>query len=124
MVKTSEKGSNPKDLLGVKKPSLWLNPSSALIRMAIVFALGAVKYGPYNWRKNAILYTVYLSAALRHLLSVLDGEDVDPESGQPHEAHVMACMAIIIDARDTGNLVDDRPTKGAAARVIQETTEK
>lgn len=111
-------GINPKDLLGMKKPPLTLVPPAATILMAMVMKLGAKKYGPYNWRKNAVRRTVYLEAAMRHILSSLDGEDVDSESGVPHEAHAAACMAIVLDAMVTGNMVDDRPTKGAAGNLI------
>lgn len=111
-------GINPKDLLGMKKPPLTLVPAALPIITAMVMKLGAHKYGPYNWRLNAVRRTVYLEAAWRHILSALDGEDADPESGMPHEAHAAACMAIVLDALVTGNLVDDRPTPGVAAKLI------
>lgn len=114
---------NPKDAIGMRKPPLRLVPSAALIYMSRVMGLGASKYGPYNWRSNAVLRTVYLEAAMRHILQALDGEDVDPESGMPHEAHAAACMAIVLDALATGNLIDDRPTPGAAAALIDQLTE-
>ena len=116
-------GVNPKDLLGLKKPPLRLVPAAGIIYVSRVMGLGAAKYGPYNWRGNAIRYTVYVEAAMRHLLAALDGEEVDPESGQPHAAHAAACMMILLDAKATGNLVDDRPTPGAAARLLAELTE-
>jgi hypothetical protein len=120
----SEDQTNPKDRLGSLKPQLSLVPAAATIYEAKVFALGARKYGAYNWRTKKVRHTIYLEAALRHILSALDGEDVDPESGCPHEAHARACMGIILDAKATGNLIDDRPTKGAAGRLIAELTEK
>jgi hypothetical protein len=115
---------NPKDLVGSSKPQLHLVPPSALIHMAKVFELGAKKYGPYNWRDNAVNLTVYISAAMRHLASLLDGQTIDPESGEPHAAHVADCMAIIMDASDTGNLIDDRPKPGPAAELIANLTQK
>lgn len=116
--------TNPKDLLGMKKPALHLVPSALTILVAKVMELGAKKYGPYNWRDKKVRLTVYLSAALRHLLQSLDGADVDEESQQAHEAHAAACMGIILDARANGCLIDDRPTKGAAEKLIKENTEK
>lgn len=113
-------GENPKDRLGVKKARLSLVPAAALIETARVFELGARKYGAYNWRGNAVRQTVYLEAAMRHILAALDGEATDPESGAAHEAHALACMAIILDARATGNLSDDLPPPGAAGRLIRE----
>jgi dATP/dGTP diphosphohydrolase len=117
-------GVNPKDLLGLKKPPIRLVPPAGIVKVSRVFALGAKKYGPYNWRDYSVRYTVYLEAAMRHIMSALDGEEIDPESGQPHTAHAAACMLIVLDAATTGNLVDDRPKPGATARVIQELTEE
>lgn len=114
--------TNPKDLQGQKKPQLHLVPPVALLHMAKVMELGASKYGPYNWREKAVRSTVYVSAAMRHLSQYLDGEDVDPESGQPHIAHVAACMSILMDAIGLGNIIDDRPEAGPAPRVIRDMT--
>jgi hypothetical protein len=117
-------GVNPKDKLGLTKPRLSLVPPPLMIYVSKVMELGAKKYGPYNWRGNAVLATVYVEAAMRHLLAYLDGEALDPESGQPHTAHVAACMGILLDAEATGNLDDDRPTPGAAGRLIMEMSVK
>jgi hypothetical protein len=110
--------TNPKDLLGLRKAPLRLLSGPAMIRLACVMGLGAIKYGPWNWRKNKVLHTVYLEAALRHIFQALDGEDVDAESGQPHEAHVMACMMIIMDAKAVSCLIDDRNKGGATEGVL------
>lgn len=114
--------TNPKDLVGATKPQLHLIPPAAALYEAKVMALGAVKYGPYNWREKKVRLTVYISAAQRHLAQLLDGEDLDAESGQPHAAHVRSCMGIILDALATGNLIDDRPPVGAASKLIKEMT--
>jgi hypothetical protein len=108
--KTSKKGMNPKDKLGLKKVPLRLVPSAAMVYTSAAMALGGLVkgYGPYNWRDNKVLYSVYLEAAMRHLIQSMDGEDADNESLVPHEASIMACCAIILDAKMTGNLVDDR----------------
>lgn len=116
--------SNPKDALGLKKVPLRLVPPALLIFVSKVMALGAKKYGPYNWRDKKILHSVYLEAAMRHILSALDGEDADPESGMPHEAHAAACMGIILDAKALDRLINDRPLPGAASRLINQFTEK
>ena len=115
---------NPKDKFGAAKPPLHLIPPVAQLYEAQVMDFGERKYGPYNWREHPVKLTVYVAAAMRHLLCLLDGEDVDPESGAPHEAHARACMGILLDARANGKLVDDRPSPGAAARVIAELTKK
>ena len=111
----SDDPTNPKDRIASAKPQLHLIPPAANLYEATVMELGAKKYGAYNWREKKVRYTVYISAALRHLAAALDGEELDSESGVPHTAHVRACMGILLDAKATGNLVDDRPPKGAAA---------
>lgn len=101
--------TNPKTRYGVKKTPMHLNPPPALIAMAGVFRLGAEKYGPYNWREHAVSASVYYAAAMRHLCAFWEGEETDGESGESHLAHVMACMAIILDAKHHNKLNDDRP---------------
>jgi hypothetical protein len=111
-------GSNPKDLLGVKKVSLHLVPAASKIYQALAMEDGARKYGPYNWRDNKVIATIYVSAAMRHLEQWLDGEECSDDAGVPHLGHAIASIGIIIDALETGNLIDNRPTPGAASALI------
>ena len=69
---------------------------------------GARKYGPYNWRDNAVLARVYIAAAKRHLAYWAAGEETAKDSGVHHLGHAIACLAILLDAQATGNLGDDR----------------
>lgn len=110
---------NPKDALGDAKVDPSLVPPSAKMYLAAAFADGAAKYGPYNWRENAVRARVYIAAAMRHLDQYLDGESRDPTSKVPHLGHAMACLAILTDATETGNLIDDRPLPGAASDLIR-----
>lgn len=112
--------TNPKDKLGIKKAPLRLVPPALEIYTSLPMMVGGVKYDPYNWRGKAVRQSIYLEAAKRHILALLDGEDTDEETGGPHEASVAACMAIVLDARATGNLIDDRPPKGAAAQALKD----
>jgi hypothetical protein len=109
-----EDSTNPKDRIGQTKPPLDLIPPTSLVHLAMAMRHGAIVkgYGPFNWRDKKVVRSIYYAAAMRHITSALDGEDVDIESGVPHEAHAMACMAIILDALDFGNLIDDRPPQG------------
>ena len=111
---------NPKDAMGDKKPDVSLVPPAAILYTAHGFRDGAQKYGPYNWRENPVRMRVYLAAAMRHIMQVLDGEDVDPTSGVPHIGHALASLAIIADAAHTGNLLDDRPNPGPAGDMIRD----
>ena len=116
--------TNPKDAAGTKKPPLRLLPTIALLYLSRVMALGAKKYGEWNWRASKVRATIYDEAALRHIFALLDGQDKDEESGLPHEAHIMACMAIKLDAQACGQLIDDRNKSGNVAGVIKQLTEK
>jgi len=117
-------GTNPKDLLGIKKVQLNLVPASSIIYQALAMEDGAVKYGPYNWRANKVIASIYVAAAMRHLQSWFDGEENATDSKKPHLAHALACIGIIVDAKETGNLVDDRPLPGAASKLIGEWEQK
>jgi hypothetical protein len=109
---------NPKTRMGAAKPGVFLVPPLAILEMGRVFVLGAKKYGPYNWRGEKVSYSTYYNAAHRHLAMSLDGENLDPESGVSHLAHVMCCMAIIVDASACGMLIDDRPMEGATSEYL------
>jgi len=104
--------TNPKDILGAKKISLTKIPSTALLHEAQAMMNGADKYGSYNWRAKSVLASIYVDAALRHLLSWFEGQEVAEDSGVHHLGHARACLGILLDALETGNLVDDRPVCG------------
>lgn len=71
-----------------KKLPLHLIPTGPLSDVARVFAFGNSKYkDPYGWR-NGLEATRVISAILRHTLALLSGEDIDPESGIHHCAHI------------------------------------
>ncbi len=110
--------TNPKDALGSKKVSLSLIPPVANILEAKVMELGAAKYKAFNWRETSIRQTVYQDATLRHLYAIMDGQDIDPESGISHWAHIRANTGIVLDAKEQGTLVDDRKTPGRAAETL------
>lgn len=113
---------NPKNRLGVRKPPLHLIPPAAEIMESVVMALGARKYGAFNWRSSAVKASIYVAAARRHLLAWFDGQDVDPESGVSHLAHARACLGILLDAIAVDKLVDDRPSPGTSAKLIESLT--
>lgn len=115
---------NPKDLIGIAKVPVGLFPSAGTILGAMSMKDGAVKYGPYNWREHPVKMTVYLDAMERHLLALRDGEDEASDSGVHHLGHILGCAAILADALAVGNLIDDRPHKGAAAALFEKFREK
>lgn len=103
---------NPKTAYGEAKTKLSDTPTVGIQKMGRVFTGGAVKYGRFNWRDHKVSATVYYDAAQRHLMAWFNGEDIDPESGEPHLAHVMACCNILLDAAEKGMINDNRSTTG------------
>lgn len=116
--------TNPKDRIGVKKPPVSLVPPALNILAAEAMRDGAAKYGTYNWRESKVIASIYVAALKRHLDSWWDGEECAQDSGVHHLGHAAACLAILIDAQSIGQLIDDRPPAGAAAKMIAELTKK
>ena len=113
--------TNPKDAHGDKKVNLALVPPASIIHEAMAMESGAKKYGAYNWRKTHVRTMVYIAAGLRHTLEYLDGADYSTDSDPPvhHLAHAKACFGIVLDAMETGNLIDDRPKETfVASRLV------
>lgn len=69
---------------------------------------GADKYGYRNYTGSAIDVRTYIGAVRRHTNALARGEDVDPDSGESHWAHIAACCAVVEGARKAGMLRDNR----------------
>lgn len=110
-------GINPKDLAGRCKVNLTAVPDIGVIHEAAAMMDGQAKYGPYNWRENPIIASVYVAAARRHLAAWFGGEEVAADSGAHHLGHARACLGILLDAQAYGNLHDDRPISKATTVV-------
>jgi hypothetical protein len=52
-----------------------------------VLEFGAEKYSPDNWKKGLNREEI-LESTQRHLVALFKGEEIDPESGLPHTAHI------------------------------------
>jgi len=100
--------NDPKGTAGAVKVPLGLIPPHAMEQTAWVHKLGADKYGPWNWRETGVCASTYVNAILRHLNAWRDGEDLDPESGISHLAHVACSANILMDAEYCDKLQDDR----------------
>ena len=109
---------NPKAAIGASKAPFFGIPWTAVIEMGTVMDGGAYKYGAYNYRDSRISTTTYHDAILRHFMLWADGENTDPESKASHLAHIMACCALMIDARETDMLEDDRSKTGAVRDML------
>lgn len=116
------KPMNPKDAIGSSKLPLHLWPETATVLGSLALLDGALKYGRSNFRAIGVRSSIYYDAARRHLTAWFEGEDVDPDSGLPHLAHALACLAILVDAQAAGKLNDDRMAPGGYRYLIDAMT--
>lgn len=116
------KNTNPKDLIGSDKLPLHLVPMTAIVYGAVALLDGCLKYGRSNWRKAGVRASIYYDATLRHLSRWFEGEDIDPDSDLPHLAHALACIIILIDAKEANNLKDDRMYPANYEKTLKEMT--
>jgi hypothetical protein len=124
-VPTKEDSTNPKDKIGIKKPQLNLVPASSRIYQALAMEDGAKKYNPFNWREKKVKASIYIAACVRHMDQWYDSrEECAEDSGVPHLGHALACLGILVDAYETGNLIDDRPVAGKAVELLKKWTKK
>ena len=112
--------NNPKATVGETKCPLHLVPPALSIGVAEAMKNGADKYGAYNFRDSKIAASVYMGAILRHLYAWWDGEDNAQDSGINHLKHIGASIGLMLDAEAAGTFVDDRPTKGGAAKLLED----
>ena len=115
----STKETNPKDAAASTRVNVSLVPDSLKVMAALAFTEGALKYGAFNWRVAPVKSMVYLNALERHLMRYRNGEEVDPATGVPHLASILACAGIIIDAGVCHTLVDDRPPRGPMTDLLK-----
>lgn len=92
---------------GVKPERFDLLPPEALAVVARHYGVGAAKYGEHNWRKGHEWSKAY-AAMQRHLHAWLGGEDLDPETGSPHLAAVVAHALTLLTFSKEHPEFDDR----------------
>lgn len=86
VVKADDRG--PKESTG--KPDWSVFPFKEAEDVVKVFEYGSNKYGaPFTYRKG-IPTTELWAAIMRHAIAIQSGDDVDPESGCKHMAHIAA----------------------------------
>jgi hypothetical protein len=86
-----------------------LIPAFAQEQYARVLTKGAEKYAERNWERG-MPWSKVLASLERHLYAIKRGEDVDPETGLLHSAHVMTNAAFLTEYYKIFPQGDDRPT--------------
>ena len=115
--------ANPKDAAALRdgKIPLDLLEPAALREVARAMHTGAVKYGRRNYvhPDTPIYATTYFAATMRHLLDYADGEEVAPDTGISHWAHIGANVNVVLAAMQAGTFIDDRaPGEPTAASAV------
>ena len=118
-MKQDFKPTNPKDRMATSRLDLSLFPDTAVIYGALGMTEGDSKYGGYNYRVGGVLASVYVAAGRRHIAKWFNGQESDPKTGVHHLASALACIAILIDAREAGVLRDDRPPQLPLAQLLE-----
>lgn len=95
--------------LGKPKLSYVSTAPAALAGLAKVFQFGAeVKgYGKHNWKKG-MLITELVDSLDRHKLELINGQNVDEESGLPHVDHLLWNALVLSEMFHTRPDMDDR----------------
>lgn len=105
----SVKDSNPKDAVGSTKVGLHYLPLQVLLEASLGLTEGGMKYGAHNYRIAGVRASIYFDAAVRHLFSWYEGEDIDPDSGLSHVTKTISCLMVLRDAMMNDMMQDDRP---------------
>lgn len=100
--------TNPKKQFGDKSIPLNLWPALASAYGALGLYNGKLKYGQSNFNATPVEASIYIAGALRHLSAWAEGEEFDPADDVPNLGGVLANIAILLEARAAGTLIDDR----------------
>ena len=105
----SEKPTNPKDAIGIRKAGMSVVPANVIAEIGVGIMEGAAKYGRHNYRAIGVRGSVYYDATIRHLFSWWEGEDTDPDSGLSHITKAICSLVVLRDTMMQGKFTDDRP---------------
>ncbi len=80
---------NQADRFNLFKPKWSQVDFKSLEPMVQALEYGEVKYSKMNWKKG-LPATEIIESLLRHAFAMLDGEELDKESGLPHIGHLQS----------------------------------
>lgn len=104
------KETNPKDVVGTAKPRAYTYvPQNVMKALSLAMLEGGLKYGRHNYRVAGVRASVYVDAAVGHIMDWWEGEDIDPDSGLLHLVKGMASLTVLCDAIMNDMWDDDRP---------------
>ncbi len=79
------------------KPPYELLPPEALEEVVMAMKHGADKHAKDDWRQGrGMPWSWLIAAAARHTFALLRGQDLDPDSGLHHGAHLACCGLMLI----------------------------
>lgn len=90
--------------LATECPDEWMDEAVKVLEF------GAKKYAAWNWACG-MDWSVCIGCALRHTKAIVDGEEIDPDSGLKHYGHIVCnliFLAYFVDHYPEG---DDRPPR-------------
>jgi hypothetical protein len=102
---------NPKTAFGQAKLPLHLWSPLATAYGSLGMLNGG-KYGYGNFKATPVPASIYIAAIQRHFSAWMEGQEYDPADGVPHLGAVLANVAILLEARSVGSLIDDRQISG------------
>lgn len=100
--------TNPKKQYGLASVPLNMWSPLASAYGALGLYNGSLKYGSANFANTKVEASIYIAAAMRHLSAWASGQEDDPADGVPNLGGVLANIAILLEARAAGTLIDDR----------------
>jgi hypothetical protein len=74
------------------KPDWTLLDYPSLLPAVRVMEYGLTKYGRENWQLPCDTPRQHIQSAMRHLLALANGEEIDAESGCEHSGHIISNM--------------------------------
>jgi hypothetical protein len=100
--------TNPKRQYGVSSIPLNMWSTLASAYGALGLYNGSLKYGKANFANTPVEASIYIAAGMRHFAAWAAGQEFDPADGVPNLGGVLANVAILLEARAAGTLIDDR----------------